>query len=452
MPVFLERYLKNCWVHKKGLSGRLKAVLLAAGLGKRMDPLTAHYLPKPMFPLGGAVPIAETWVRKCVESGITDISMNLCVLANTVRNYFQDGLRFGAKIHYVDEGEKPSGTLGGVCKQVLGNKAKLVSKNEKQPQIPAFDGTTVLVLSGDIVTNFSSELLGAMYEIHKTKGAAFTMILSPVPWDSVGHFGTAELRNPEIHQDQFSKSGRVVNFIEKDPNSASNLNNASVYMIEVDFLKEIDSQRTEVDLELDEPFYDFGKHVFPALLGKIDYVKIPKDAVLWGIQYDGLWYDVGRKRDYLKVNTSLLEGDIKIFLPYERFPWGYLGHNVTIDFKRVTIQPPVIIGNNCVIEPDAELGPCVILGDDWTVSRGTRISNSVLWKRYDYFNDNGQIWPASARKLVDRHEIERDVRIDNCIIIGGRIGSDLKEETVDVLEDGSIERVPIDWVPPGKRA
>ena len=120
MAIELNNYLTDSWTHKKKVNGKIKLAVLAAGLGKRMDPLTAHHLPKPMFPIGGSVPMAEIWVRRSIKSGITDISMNLCVLSNTIKNYFKDGARFGANIAYVEE-DTPSGTLGGVCKQALGN-------------------------------------------------------------------------------------------------------------------------------------------------------------------------------------------------------------------------------------------------------------------------------------------------------------------------------------------
>ena len=81
MPIdFDPSFWSDCWTRKRNIHGNIKCAVLAAGLGKRMDPLTAHHLPKPLFPLGGKVPMAELWVRRFVESGITDLSMNLCVL------------------------------------------------------------------------------------------------------------------------------------------------------------------------------------------------------------------------------------------------------------------------------------------------------------------------------------------------------------------------------------
>jgi mannose-1-phosphate guanylyltransferase/phosphomannomutase len=451
MAIDLTGYLKNSWTHQKGLSEKIKITVLAAGLGKRMDPLTAHHLPKPMFPIGGSVPMSEMWVRRAIKSGITDISMNLCVLSNTIKNYFKNGARFGASISYVEE-DTPSGTLGGVCKQALGNKAKKVLENETMPSIGEFKGTTIIAPSGDIVTNFDSEMLEVMYDIHKKKGAAFTMVLSPVPWEKRGEFGTVELESPESVKGLISKSGKIINFREKDPDSPSNLNNASIYMIEMDFLKALDPLRTPADTDVDEPFYDFGKHVFPGMLGNLKYVKLPKDFILWGIQYDGLWFDVGRKRDYLEVNKSFLDGDIELEIPYEKYPWGYLGTNSAIDFSKVTIIPPVVIGNNCIIAPETTLGPYAVIGDDWTIERKACISNSVLWKRYSYFPNNGDEIPVIERKVDDMHQVRRGITVDECIIVGGTIESDLQEKTVDVLQDGRTEILPIDYMPKGKRA
>src|SRR5262249_50692859 len=156
-------------------------------------------------------------------------------------------------------------------------------------------------------------------------------------------FGTVVLDRPENRSGILSQSGRIREFREKDPDSPSNLNNASIYMIEVDLLAALEPLRTEARADLTEGFYDFGRHVFPAMLGRLPYVSLPRDFLLWGLQYDGAWFDVGQKRDYLRVNEYLLDGRLDIGLPYEKLPWGYLGSNVTIDFSRVTLHPPVVI-------------------------------------------------------------------------------------------------------------
>jgi NDP-sugar pyrophosphorylase family protein len=223
-------------------------------------------------------------------------------------------------------------------------------------------------------------------------------------------------------------------------------------MIEMELLRRLDPLRTPAKVDADAPFYDFGKHVFPAMLGRLGGFDLPRDFTLWGVRYDGAWFDVGQKRDYLRVNEYLLDGELDIGLPYEELPWGYLGTNVAIDFTRVTIHPPVIIGNNCVIEPGAALGPYAVIGDGWVIEDGVQIRRSVLWERYPFFADDGREISAHERKLIDRHEIRRGVTIEESILTGGAIQVDVREQTVDVLEDGRLAILPIDYVPEGTRA
>lgn len=452
MPIKFENaFWEETWTHKQGASSQLKGAILAAGLGRRMDPLTVSHLPKPMFPLGGKVPMAEVWVRRFVESGITGISMNLCVLSETIKRHFRDGSKFASDITYVDE-ETPTGTLGGVCKQVLGRESKSVFPGDTEPDIDPFKGDTLIVPSGDIVSNFGADLLQEMYDIHKKKGAALTMVLVPVPWERRKDYGTVVLDNPEETGNIISKSGRIMEFREKDPDSPSNLNNASIYMIEADLIRKLDEYRTKADVSVSEPFYDFGKHVFPAMLGRLPHVSLPKDYLLWGIEYDGLWFDVGQKRDYLRVNEILLDGKIKVSLPFERLPWGFLGTNSILDFNRVTIVPPVVIGNNCIIEPGTTIGPYAVIGDDWRIEKGACIRNSVLWGRHSFFGENGLEITANDRRLVDRHEVRNGAVVEECIVVGGTIEEDVREKTVEVSKDGQLTTLHIDHVPAGPRA
>jgi len=450
MPAEMADFLNNSWVYRKNISNELKMIILAAGLGKRMEPLTRHHLPKPMFPLAGKVPMTELWVRRSIESGITDISMNVCVLKNSIMNHFRDGSRFGAVISYVEE-DSPSGTLGGVCKQALGKNAKITDRDTDFPRIDEFTGSTVIVVSGDIVTNFGPEQLEKMYDIHKSRGASFSMILTPVPWESRGEFGTVELEAVENSTGLISSHGKIIEFREKDPDSPSNLNNASIYMIEMDLLRELDSLRTEAGVDVKNPFYDFGKHVFPAMLGKLDYARLPADHLLLGIRYDGDWFDVGRKKDYLEVNKSVLDGKIKMDIPYEKFPWGFMGSDADIDFTKVRIIPPVIIGNNCIIEDDAVIGPYAVIGDNWKIGKNTLIENSVLWMPYSFHTEDKKI-KVEQRTETDAHEVLDNVSIKNSLVVGGTVRKNTESSIINILENGEIEILDIDWVPQEARA
>jgi hypothetical protein len=80
-------------------------------------------------------------VRRLIESGITGISLNLCVLKEAIKRYFRDGSKFAAHIGYVEE-DIPSGTLGGVCKQAFGAGAKQVREGEEMPAGTGLRGST----------------------------------------------------------------------------------------------------------------------------------------------------------------------------------------------------------------------------------------------------------------------------------------------------------------------
>ncbi|MFM9115151.1 MAG: sugar phosphate nucleotidyltransferase [Planctomycetota bacterium] len=452
MPIQWPEGKKQTWADQ-GLSADGKSpvggAILAAGLGSRLEPLTRHYRPKPLFPLGGKSTMLDTWVRKFVDAGITSLSMNLCVLKETIREHFGAGEKYGAQILFAEE-HQPSGTLGGVCKQAFGSAARLLPHESPQEHSP-FTGQTLIVPSGDIVTNLDADLLGEMHTIHTRRGAAVTMVLVPVPWNRVKDFGTAILATPESGQGPLSRSGQIVDFHEKNPHSPSNLNNASVYFIDMGFLRELERRRTEASLQVAEPCYDFGKHVFPALLGKLPYARFARDCSLWGVQYDGAWFDVGQKQDYLDVHQQILDGQLAVEMPYERLPWGWLGTDVQIDFSRVTIVPPVVIGHRCVIESGAVLGPYAVVGDGWTIESGARVSRSVLWERYCRRTADGRVLTAEEMLAVDAHRVRSGSDVDRCIVAGGTLTGRLESVTVEAHESGDTIVRPLLEQPTGPR-
>lgn len=91
----------------------MRAMILAAGLGTRMRPLTNH-TPKPMLKVAG-VPLIEHQVRRLVAAGITDIVINHAYLGEQIEAYFKDGLDFNCRIQYSAEPE-PLETGGGIFK------------------------------------------------------------------------------------------------------------------------------------------------------------------------------------------------------------------------------------------------------------------------------------------------------------------------------------------------
>ena len=118
----------------------MKAMILAAGRGERMRPLTDH-TPKPLLPVAGK-PIIEHTIEQLVAAGFTDIVINHAHLGLQIENRLGDGSQFGAIIHYSPEGEQGLETAGGIINA-----------------LPLLGEDVFLVVNGDIATDFDFSCL-----------------------------------------------------------------------------------------------------------------------------------------------------------------------------------------------------------------------------------------------------------------------------------------------------
>ena len=89
----------------------MKAMILAAGLGERMRPLTDR-TPKPLLQVAG-VPLIEHHIRRLAAAGLTELVVNISHLADQITAYCGDGSRWGVSIVYSPE-EEPLETAGGI--------------------------------------------------------------------------------------------------------------------------------------------------------------------------------------------------------------------------------------------------------------------------------------------------------------------------------------------------
>ena len=90
------------------------AMILAAGRGKRMRPLTDH-TPKPLLAVGGK-PLIEHHIEKLAAAGCERIVINLAYLGKQIRTHLGSGERFGVELLFSDEGESGLETAGGIRK------------------------------------------------------------------------------------------------------------------------------------------------------------------------------------------------------------------------------------------------------------------------------------------------------------------------------------------------
>ncbi len=202
----------------------MKGMILAAGEGRRLRPLTDH-LPKPMLPIAGR-PLLEHIIIHLCDCGVTDLAVNLHHLPTAVMDYFGDGSRWGVSLRYSVE-ERLLGSAGGV------------------KRLQSFFDDTFIVFYGDLLTWTD---LRSMITLHRQAGALATMGLYhvPDPWNR----GIVEV----------DAAQHIVRFVEKPPRDQvfSNLANAGIYILEPEVLDRIPA----------EQFYDFGHDVFPGLLAE----------------------------------------------------------------------------------------------------------------------------------------------------------------------------------------
>lgn len=112
----------------------MKAMILAAGKGERLRPLTLH-TPKPLVPVGG-VPLIEYHIRALAAAGFRELVINHAWLGAQIEAYLGDGARFGVSIAYSAEGE-PLETGGGIHRA-----------------LPLLGDAPFLLVNGDIWTDY----------------------------------------------------------------------------------------------------------------------------------------------------------------------------------------------------------------------------------------------------------------------------------------------------------
>ena len=131
----------------------MKAVILAGGLGTRLQPYTT-FLPKPMLPLGEK-PILEHLVEWSKKNGIKSFVFCVSYLRKTIEDYFEDGKKFGVKIEYANS-TKPLATAGQL---------KTAEK---------FIDDSFVCMYGDSIYDFN---LSKMIKQHKSKKSFVTISL-----------------------------------------------------------------------------------------------------------------------------------------------------------------------------------------------------------------------------------------------------------------------------------
>jgi NDP-sugar pyrophosphorylase family protein len=306
----------------------MKAMILGAGVGSRLDPLTRS-LPKPIVPVVGK-PVMGHIIDHLRHTGITDIIVNVQYLGDKIVETIGDGSAYGVKVTYSYE-DQLWGDAGGL---------KLVEEFFRSD-----DDDTLLVVGGDDLTDTD---IGKIISDHRQKGAMATIGVTPVPDPS--QFGIC------VTDDQ----GFITRFQEKPaPGTAfSNLANTGIYVFNLKVFDYIPAGA----------FYGFGKDVLPGMLAAGEpMLAVPSDAY---------WQDVGNLVIYRQAQRDVIDGKVKVDLPV-----GATLKDTCVICAGATVSGEIsdytVVGAGATVEAGAVVKNS-ILWDGAVVKAGTYLENSVV--------------------------------------------------------------------------
>jgi mannose-1-phosphate guanylyltransferase/phosphomannomutase len=356
--------------------------------------------PKPLLPVANR-PIMEHVLRLLKKHGFEETVVTVQFLAALVRNYFGDGEDVGMFLQYATE-EMPLGTAGSV-------------KNAED----ALKDSPFLVISGDALTDMD---LTEMRRFHKENGALVTVGLTRVP-DPL-EFGIVIA----------DEGGRIQRFLEKPTwgQVFSDTVNTGVYIMEPEVLAEV-SAKESVDWSHDvfpkllargAPIFGYISDKYWEDVGTLEsYMKAQADVLSKKVVVDiagfevspGMWIAEGADVDPDAVlKGPLVIGDYaKIEAGATIREYSVIGANVVVkegafihravvhnnvfvgqgttlrgcvvgkntDVMRLArIEEAAVIGDECVVEPEAYISAGVKVYPFKTIEAGAVVNTSVVWE------------------------------------------------------------------------
>lgn len=310
----------------------MRAMVMAAGLGTRLRPLT-YEVPKPLVPVANR-PVMEQILLSLAKQGIRDIIANLHWFPETIENRFGDGSGLGINLTYSLE-DQLLGTAGGVL---------------NVREYLAADGEPFIVTAGDALTDVDFGALVEAHKSHRDTGGVATLVVKRI--SDVSEFGVIVT----------DADGRVQGFQEKpDPAEAlSDLANCMIYVLEPEIF--------DYFPDIAEP--DFANDVFPALLdaGVPFYVH----------ETEAYWNDVGSLPELLQGNFDAIAGAVGADTDGTLIGGAGDAAATAVLPDDTEVVGPVLIGRDVEVGSDVRLDGPVVVGHGVRIGDGARVKNSVL--------------------------------------------------------------------------
>lgn len=308
----------------------MRAMILAAGLGTRLQPLT-QMIPKPLLPLMFR-PSLGCLIEQLREHGIRDIAINMHHHAAQLRDWLGDGERWGVRLHLSEE---PAilGTAGGI------------------KQVESFIADSpCLVINADIITTLNFRTLWAWHRQHQ---ALVTMVLRP---------DTAARQYGAVIVDRQSQ---VLQINGRPPSPSPLPGQETIF--------------TGIQIISPQVLEGIPQGVFSSTTADI-YPSLVEQGGVYGYVDTGYWIDIGIPARYLQAHWDILDGCLgDVWLDrLDADTEVYLANNLgsTHHAPRVII-PPVVLQHGVHIEPGARVGPYAVLGAGCSVGAKAEVRHSI---------------------------------------------------------------------------
>jgi mannose-1-phosphate guanylyltransferase/mannose-1-phosphate guanylyltransferase/phosphomannomutase len=300
----------------------VKAMVLAAGLGTRLRPLT-YEITKPMVPVLDR-PVMEHILDLLDRHGFTEAIANVHYFPDSIRDYF------GARLAYRYEPEL-LGTAGGVraCAEFFGEDA-------------------FLVISGDALTDID---LGALAARHRQAGGIATLAVKRV--SDTREYGVV------LHD----REGRITGFQEKpEPEEAlSDLGNCGIYMFDPQIF----------DYFPERQFVDWAQDVFPVLL--------EHDVPFHIHEVGEYWNDVGSLSELRQGTFDALTGELHLAAEGQEVAPGVIVAGGSPLRQDTEVEGPAWIGHDVQIGSGVRLMGPLVVGDGSSIADRAQLRESILF-------------------------------------------------------------------------
>jgi glucose-1-phosphate thymidylyltransferase len=311
----------------------MKAVILAAGEGKRCRPLTLTRS-KVMLPVANK-PILEHIINALVRNNIKEIILVVGYKKERIMDYFEDGINFGVKIEYVEQ-KAQIGTAHAILQA-----RDLIGKEEEK----------FVVVNGD-------NIIGPEAIADLISGEEGDATLLTCKKGNVSGYGVI-----------VAKGKKVVEIIEKPKTLVSHLINTGIYLFKSDIFGMI--ERTAISTT--------GEYAITDTLQMMIDEGLPVTTAITNAE----WLDAAYSWNLLEANTIVL-GDFETDLSKAKIEECVsikgnvsIGSNTTIRAGSYIVGP-VVIGDNCDIGPNVVILPSTSIGNNVSIASFTYIKNSIL--------------------------------------------------------------------------